>query len=96
MAVFANASQAPSIVPLLACERFGGRQQPIPYRGSTKSRRAIKPSKIRDVNFIMRGDSYLQCAYPESLLTRHRVILLGDCLTTDKFSIVRNRQRPTG
>jgi hypothetical protein len=28
-------------------------QQPIPRRGSTKPRRVSKPSKIRDVNFIV-------------------------------------------
>src|ERR1035437_514522 len=33
--------------------------------------------------------------YPERLLAGHRVILLGDRLTTDQFAVVRNRQRPT-
>jgi hypothetical protein len=33
-----------------------------PSSGSTKPRPTAKPTKIRDVNFIMRGDSYLQCA----------------------------------
>jgi hypothetical protein len=37
-------------------------RKPIPFRGSTKPRRTIKPSKIRDVNFTVRGDSYLQYA----------------------------------
>jgi hypothetical protein len=33
--------------------------------------------------------------YPERLLAGHRVILLGSRLTTNQFSVVRNRQRPT-
>jgi hypothetical protein len=34
-------------------------QQPTSSRGSTKPRRAIKPSKIRDVNFIAIDNSSL-------------------------------------
>ena len=34
--------------------------QPIPPRGSTEHHNRAKPSKIRDVNFSVKGDSYLQ------------------------------------
>ena len=38
------------------------RLQPIPFHGSTEPRRGFKPSKIRDVNFIVIGALRLQGA----------------------------------